>query len=166
MKTIITILCLLAVACQADTNHIAIDSSATIRIFKPGKTMVRVEVPVIVKPADKLDVQFLPDRVVITPKAYDVNLWSPLEYDLSTDLKTNWTAIENGAREVGLIIEETAATIVHKGKTNRFVLESREIGTTGPRKVEITWMMTNVVSGLGVITFDDFGGGPAITIGK
>lgn len=167
MKTIITILCLLAIACQANTNHIAIDSNCPIGIFQPGKTIVRVDVPIILEPADKLDVKLLPDRVVITPKAYDINMWSPREYDLCLFVKTNWVKIENGAREVGLIIEETSASIVYSGKTNWFVLESREVGTTRPRKVVNPLLITNMVLTLDAIlggtqTYKD--SGPTVTI--
>lgn len=76
-----------------------------------------------------------------------VNKWEEI-----TETKTNWTRLEGQWREVGIIVEETKASIVWKGKTNVFTLESKEVGTAGPREIEKPVWTTG-----GTVTFDSIG---------
>lgn len=59
--------------------------------------------------------------------------------DLVTTTSTNWVRVPNrDAFEVGLIEETTEAILLWKGKTNRFVLESKTVGIT-PERPKIVW---------------------------
>lgn len=138
-------------------------------IREPGKPELGVTVPIILTPASDFDVKYLSNRVEIRRNPQLMRwadpTWDKPDLRWMTETKTNWVRLENQWREIGLIVEETTARIVWKGKTNVFTLETKEVGTTGPRDVNrtnvpgwwpLTW--TNTITEL-IVEWPPRGGG-------
>ena len=149
---------MLLASCQVmDVDEIVLLSSGAIGICEPNKLMLRAADPIILTPASDFDVKYLSNRVEVTSKTWRF-VPSPSHcFTTSIESKTNWVRLENQWREIGIIVEETKASIVWKGKTNVFTLETNEVGTTGPRDMEkpvwTTW---------GNVTYDDLAIHPLI----